>query len=375
MRNLNAKTVREAAQGKWLEILSAIVPGISPSCKKVGKRSPCPVHGGVDGFRMLKKNGDGAFKGAGGCNTCGFKGDGFALLMWYRQSYNGRYVFADAVEEVGEYLNIKDRKDERKAAHDNQQEAAHIQRLREKQAQDQKENDVRIRYILKKIWSETLALSAVQAEPARLYLSSRKILNWDAPGYAATLRFHPKLRSYNEDGVCEGEFPAIVALIRDAAGVPVTLHRIFLTPKGEKAPVESVKKMCPIPSNRSVTGGAIQLGKPGEILHVAEGIETALAISMAMGVSVWPLVNTGLMETFVPPAGVKGIVIWEDKDVSGGGEKAAKALQARAWALGLKCARHTPTLTVPEGGKSVDWNDVLIQLGRFGFPQSKRHAA
>lgn len=375
MRNLNAKTVREAALNKWPEILKHCIPSISVACEKIGKRIACPVHGGTDGFRIFKKNGEGAAKGAGGCNTCGFKGDGFALLMWYRQAFRPSYVFADAVEEVGQYLNIVDRKDERDAARNNQLEAAHIQKLQEQRNKQIKDKDGRIRFILKRIWRETIPLTHPQAEAARLYLSSRKILNWDMPGYEASLRFHPNLRSYNEEGDFEGEYPAIVALICDASGVPVTLHRIFLTVKGEKAPVESAKKMCPFPSDRSVTGGSIHLGRAGEVLHVAEGIETAMAVSMAIGKPVWPLINTGLMETFVPPSGTQAIVIWEDKDLSGGGEKAAKALQARVWAMGMKCARHSPSLSIPSGEKSVDWNDVLIQLGRFGFPQAKRQAA
>ena len=33
--------------------------------------------------------------------------------------------------------------------------------------------------------------------------------------------------------------------------------------------------MMPIPSDRTITGGAIPIGEPGEVLGVSEGIETA----------------------------------------------------------------------------------------------------
>src|SRR5690606_22491402 len=56
----------------------------------------CPVHGGVDGFRLFKDYED---KGGGICNSCGSKTNGFAMLAWVRG-----YEIKDAVRDVAQCL-------------------------------------------------------------------------------------------------------------------------------------------------------------------------------------------------------------------------------------------------------------------------------
>ena len=69
---LQAETVRDAANGKWLSIFDSL--GIEIS--KEGRHSPCPIEGaGVDRFLCDNKDGTGSFY----CNNCG-AGDGISLV-------------------------------------------------------------------------------------------------------------------------------------------------------------------------------------------------------------------------------------------------------------------------------------------------------
>lgn len=365
MKNLEARVVKDAAFGKWEDVLKRLAPEIPDKAySKLGRHVPCPVHGNGtkgDGFKLFKK--DFHETGGGMCNTCGKFHDGFSLLMWLHG-----WDFATAVEEVGGCLGISDKRDQSAQRRINHELEAERAASRAERLKKEAIENGRIRSRLKSIWNESIPLTDPAAEPARLYFASRKILCWDRQGLEKVVRFHKSLPSYNENFEYEGHFPAIVSMVCND-GKPVTIHRIFLTPKGEKAPIESVKKMCEVPSDNLVTGGAIITSPLGDVLNVAEGVETAFAIETAMGQPVWPLVNANLMELFNPPAGVKQVNIWVDKDRSEVGQEAGKKLKARLWELGIAAAVLTPSLPIPEGEKGVDWNDVLLQQGRFGFPQ------
>ncbi|HGM7876839.1 TPA: toprim domain-containing protein [Pseudomonas aeruginosa] len=367
--NFDAKVVREAAAGKWERIIRALVPQIPDKAfTKLGCHVQCPVHHGDskkrgDGFKLFKR--DFHLSGGGMCNSCGAYPDGFALLMWARNC-----SFGDALEDVAYELGIRSKEDERAQAqinrHNDAERAGMMRKIEEKRAAD----DVRSRGKLNQLWKETIPLTHPDAEPARLYLNKRKIRCWDRPGMETVIRFHRAVKSWNEDLKFEGTFPAIICLVTNA-GVPITLHRIYVTEKGDKAPIESVKKMCEYPSDRTVTGGGIITGPWTEVIDIAEGPETSLAVETATGLKCFPLVNATLLEEFKPHEEVKKIRVWADKDRSGRGEEAAKKLKERMSELGIQVAIMLPTLPIPEGKKGIDWNDVLIELGLLGFPRQQ----
>lgn len=89
---------------------------------------------------------------------------------------------------------------------------------------------------------------------------------------------------------------------------------------------------------------------------------------------IYPAVSATLLEAFEPGPSTKLVRIWIDKDRSGRGEEAAKVLRKRLWERNIKLQVFAPPLPIPEGAKGVDWNDVLLQLGRMGFPQWARRA-
>jgi hypothetical protein len=164
-----------------------------------------------------------------------------------------------------------------------------------------------------------------------------------------------------------GRFPASVALVTGADGVPVTVHRTYLTADGRKAPVPEPRKLMEYPGHRLV-GGAIRLTAPGPVLGVAEGIETALAVHLRTGMPVWSAVSASLLARPEPPAGTNLVMVWADRDRSGAGEAAALSLRERLLQRGISVAVHLPPGPIPAGAKGIDWADVWCD-------QSERAAA
>jgi len=175
------------------------------------------------------------------------------------------------------------------------------------------------------------------------------------------VRFHPALGYWSGNRHDElelvGRFPAMVALVTGSDGMPVTVHRTYLTPDGCKAPVPEPKKLMGYPGDRLV-GGAIRLFPPAPVLGVAEGIETALAVHLRTGMPVWSAVSAGLLARFEPPADTSLVVVWADRDRSGAGAAAAMSLHERMLRRGIPVAVHLPPGPIPTGMKGVDWADV-----------------
>ena len=181
--------------------------------------------------------------------------------------------------------------------------------------------------------------------------------------YPETLRLHPALPYYDSAGVELGHWPALVAVVAGADGQPVTLHRTYLTAEGAKAPVEHANKLMAYPAERTLGGGAIRLLPAGSTLGLAEGIETALAVTQATGLATWPAVSAGLLAQFQPPAGVHEVLIWADQDRSGAGQGAATVLAERLNTAGRAVRILLPSGPIPAGAKGVDWLDILNAVG------------
>jgi len=342
---MRAEEIKKMASGRWESILADLAPQLRPALDRVGRHVPCPVHGGRDGFRVFK---DVGFTGGSVCNTCGAFSDGFATLMWANS-----WDFSTALKAVAEYLNASS--------------ARPARAIRPEPVKG--EDDERLRQSLNRVWNESVPISDRDAEPARLYLARRGI---SIPPPEA-LRFHPSLAYHDGDKVV-GTFPAIIAMVSGAQGNPVTIHRTYLTQDGKKAPVEAPKKLMSYPKNRKLVGGAIRLVKPGPVLAIAEGLETALAVMEGTGLPVWCAVNAYLLEHFVPPPGVERVVVFADKDrptqqhPNGHGQEAARRLVQRLWGMGIKASAIVPAGEIPPDQKSLDWLDILNLNGSAGFP-------
>lgn len=95
---IDVDRVRDAAAGRWLEILSA-VGGISRELLD-GRHHPCPLCRGTDRFRLVDRD-----AGAVLCNKCftSRNGDGFAAISWVKGT-----DFLSAARAVADYLGVDD---------------------------------------------------------------------------------------------------------------------------------------------------------------------------------------------------------------------------------------------------------------------------
>lgn len=355
---LEAKEVRERAEGRWLHIFAHLAPELSPAIKSRGHHVSCPVHGGKngDGFRLFK---DADQSGGGICNTCGAHPDGFRMLMWLKG-----WNFPTALEEVAGVLGI-----EGGSRRGDRSQAAPVQTVvvPEPDPALQAQEDQRKRDAMARTWAESTPLSdLVDGAPVFRYFA-RRGLDWTLWQGVTTLRQHPNLACYHK-GKYLGSFPALVAIMYDATGQAVNIHRTYLTEDGHKAPVPKCKKQMALPSDMTVSGGAIRTAPPGKVLCVAEGIEDGLAVHMATKLPVWITPNAGLMEDFIIPETVELLVIFGNKDANQRGQEAARTLQQRAWTEGVRAQVLLPDLPIPHGESGVDWNDLLLERGPQAFP-------
>lgn len=342
--DVHVARLKRDAHEKWSYILEDLAPQLRQALAEAGEHGPCPVHGGSDGFRLFR---DYAANGAGVCNTCGSFGDGFRLLAWVKG-----YSIADAVAEVGRWLG-------------GHKDPAELSR-RKPPAPVRAKDPVKAQARLNEVWKEAQELKGSAAEA---YLAHRGIYAENMPH---SLRSHPGLPYW--DGKARkmlGTFPCLLAPIRDKEGALVSIHRIFLTPEGQKAPVPAPKKMMESPHDLS--GSAIKLWPAGEVLGVAEGIETALAAHAITRIPVWSCVSAVLLEQVAVPGATRHVVVFADKDRSYRGQQAGEALAERLVGEGKTVEVLTPVHPIPEGEKGLDWLDVLTRYGQEGFPPRWRN--
>lgn len=209
---------------------------------------------------------------------------------------------------------------------------------------------------LRQVWRASVALDHPKARPVRNYLMARA-LGEVLRGVPKVLRAHPALEYW--DGTRSlGHYPAMVALFHGAAGEPVTLHVTYLRADGTvKAPVPSPKKILGVPKQGATKGGAIRLYEAlGDVLGVAEGIETALSLHLISKVPTWASFCADNLERMRLPAGLRQLKIGVDVDASGKGQAVAEALARRfkRWS-----PRTDVRLVIPDLDGPGDLNDEL----------------
>lgn len=298
------RKVSEIATGRWPSILMYF--GIEERFLK-NKHGECPICGGKDRYRFDDKAGRGTWI----CNQCG-AGDGFALL----EKYKG-WTFKEAAYQV-ELI------------------AGNVTAKAIKEDSDEAKKMAAV----KRIWNDAEPVS--KGDPVWLYLNRRIGLEL----IPACLRFHPALPYV--DGESVDYFPALVAAVSNHENQGIGVHRIYLTSAGEKAPVEKAKKLM---AGRPLNGGSIKLGAAGEVLGIAEGIETALAASRKFSVPVWAAISAGLLEQWMPPESVKTVIVFGDNDASYTGQASAYALAKKLRLKGVNADVRIPELL------GTDWAD------------------
>jgi len=192
--------LRERARGRWPGILTAI--GIDAGYL-TRKNGPCPIcQDGRDRWRFFDTNGDGTWN----CRYCG-GGLGIDLVM----KFTG-LPFKEAAQRIEMVIG------------------AEPITIKAKPVADPRPK-------LRRMWRD--AKPTMPDDVVDTYLRSRRV---GLDVYPSTIRTAPGLRCYEDDTT--NTFPAMLAVVRDITGKPVTIHRTYLAADGSgKAPVEKPRKI------------------------------------------------------------------------------------------------------------------------------------
>lgn len=342
---METKDLKQLASGRWTSIFSSLAPQLEQAIERAPHHVPCPVHGGVDGFRLFK---DFEYTGGGVCNTCGNKHDGYAILMWA----NG-WDFKTTHQAIQDVLRVGS----------NYQHIPLPAPTRKAVKKDESD-DLSIRDALNHVWTRSIPLSSPEARPARLYFANRGIGTIDYRKIDNNMiRFAPVLEYY-EEGKLTAKYPAIVAMVCNSDGRASTIHRTYITCDGKKAQVKAPKKIMRHGADNLFGGMKISSLGNNKVLAITEGIETALAVTGVFNLPAWAAGNAYLLENFTPPKGLD-VVVYADKDrpsklhPEGHGLCSAKVLIKRLWSEGTRASIKLPDGEIPQGMKSLDWLDVV----------------
>lgn len=265
----------EAARGKWKDIITSL--GVDPAFL-TGKHMKCPFCGGKDRFRFDDKDGSGSYF----CSGCG-AGAGIDFVMNARLwDFQKAAMEVDLLVGSAKHSAIKkDRTDEEKCA------------------------------AMKMLLDSSGRV--VKGTASWSYLESRC---GDPGAIVSDLRNHPSLRHSAEGG----SHPAMLAVLRYPDKKGASIHRTFLTKEGQKAPVDPVRKIM---SGLPLAGASVRLGCVQDRLGIAEGIETAICAGKLHGLPVWSAISANGLISWLPPEGVRSVVIFGDNDASYTGQEAA----------------------------------------------------
>jgi putative DNA primase/helicase len=305
--------LRDQARNKWPSILLALGVGAG---FLTGKHTGCPVcQDGKDRFRFDDLDGRGTWF----CNQCG-AGDGIDLLM----KAHG-WTFPEMKRRVLEIIG--------ECAETRPGRKAHPQRAIEAASA---------------LWERGLLVT--EDDMVTQYLRGRG-LTGPVP---MRLRFLPSCRV--ADHPTKQFLPAMLGLISGPDGRPVNVHRTYLE-NGGKAQMDAPRRVM---TGGVPDGSAIRLGEPRDgRLGIAEGIETALAVTQRFGMTCWSALNATMLAKFVPPLGLREFHIFGDNDRKLGGQAAAYTCGHRAAVMRAgprKWAVHIPTKI------DTDWADGLLKL-------------
>ncbi len=208
-----------------------------------------------------------------------------------------------------------------------------------------------------------LFLSAAQGiagTPVDAYLIARGIALAELARQPAALRFHSECWC----GEVGRPLPAMLAAIIDGTGQHVGTHRTWLARDAagtwRKAPLRDAKKTLGpyaggfIPLWRGASGKSLRKASAGEVVALAEGIETALSVALACPeLRVLAAVALPNMARVILPPSVAQVILCADNDSD---NPKADAMLSRA-ADRFVAEGRAVSIARPPVGK--DFNDTL----------------
>ena len=339
----NSTQLKMMMASRWLSAFSDLAPSLNNAIDNLGKNVPCPLDGGRDGFRLF----DDANETGGGVKQAErVIPDGIGMLMWLN-----RWSFTETFDELEAWLG------------GSIVETRPVQRAVVSKPKPKCSNNQPLRNWLNRLWKEALSLNDDMSFPALAYFKTRWIDG--AEDVMSDIKYHPRLEYKDKDGNSLGTSGALLALVRNNHGIPVSIHRTYITTNGRKTMFgesHSAKKMTPSVC-KEVKGRQIQLFHPVDgYIGISEGLETALAVYQAKNFPVWSCINNTMLQSFVPPKGVHTVLNFVDKDRSKAGEQSADILKEQLRLKGINVINLLPPTPIRESDeKGVDWADQLIR--------------
>ena len=228
--------------------------------------------------------------------------------------------------------------------------------------QRQKRSAEANRASINRVLNGSVSINSPEAEPVRDYLANRlghTLLPLPRIG------FHPRLPYFDSlTGERRGKYPAMIGRIVNIVGCTVSLHRTYIK-DGKKAPVHSPKKLMSPPPPETVTGCTVRLYDATDTVVLAEGIETAIALSQALEIPAWACLSANGLKSVCLPESISSVIIGADNDKSGTGQDAGHTLRRRLLKEGRKA-----TLMIPK--QPGDWLDeYVLNSESVGNPANK----
>lgn len=186
-----------------------------------------------------------------------------------------------------------------------------------------------------RIWREALPIAGTIGE---LYLRTRGIAD-DLP---PTLRYARNLK-HRPTGLF---FPAMIAAVQSPARTITGIQRTFLKLDGSGKATVSEAKL----SLGAMGHGAVRLAAAGEVLGIAEGVETSLSVTALFGLPCWASLGAERLGRIGLPAEVRRVVICGDI----GSEAAAYRARDMYMRQGREAEVRFPAV-------DKDFNDVLMK--------------
>lgn len=387
----------KACNGQWEAIFIACgFPEVVYESLAGKKHICCPNHKGKteSNYRALPTYKGSSFNeiGAGVCNTCGVKQNGFTHLKWLlkheEMKQTRKHIMTSMGWSWGHILN-----DPRLDRELSEQELLQEKEKR-RQLEARREEDRRQQRILRQKQDEKMSLWCDEvhaelfagcvplwhkdAEPARLYLKSRGIKNlWCNRKIASTVQYSPRSGVY-ANGVYYGDHGSIVVKMTNGQGEIIYPHRTVIDSNGNRVNLDCGSKLKgPKRPTQEQTNRAARFLSPSVVQGVCEGMEVAYSLlDQGLDFPVDAASDAISLEGWEPQDGVEVVCIFEDFDrpserytnEGGHGVAAGKKLADKLTSKGYLVIRVTPDFDIPDGSKSVDWNDVYANFAHEYFP-------
>ena len=293
---LGTMSVDQRVDGRWAALLQAAhVPA-----QVLNKRhQACPFCGGKDRFRFADKG-----KGLWVCTDC--TAGSYMGGMQFLQRHLGHGDLTETARWIHDY-------------YDGNPAAAAITPIKRTfDSADMTEHERRRRIQkMQGVWDG--AHEVRPGDPVDLYLRRR------VPGLTSidpSIRCHPALEYWerpvdpNGRPVLIGRYPTMIVRGFDVHGNLVQVHKTYLTPDGQKAPVTNVKKTDVGVGSNSFALRLMDV--EGDELGVGEGIETAYNGGLMMSIPAWACHSASILANFEIPHHLKGrirkLCIFSDND-------------------------------------------------------------